>query len=167
MLKDFTVKAKLLIGVGVILTIICVNIIIMLNGLFNIQTSAKLVSNESVPFSITASNLKLQTCEVQQFLTDASATKNEDSLKEALNSAKIFKEDLNKFRIMFKKENDEKALKELDDIENVFDAYYNTGVRMANTYMKEGTESGNVIMQDFDKVALKIHERVNKSNNVK
>jgi methyl-accepting chemotaxis protein len=162
MLKDFTVKAKLLIGVGVILTIICVNIIIMLNGLFNIQTSAKLVSNESVPFSITASNLKLQTCEVQQFLTDASATKNEDSLKEALNSAKIFKEDLNKFRIMFKKENDEKALKELDDIENVFDAYYNTGVRMANTYMKEGTESGNVIMQDFDKVALKIHERVNK-----
>ena len=162
MLKNLSVRAKLLLGIGFILGIIFLNSLIILNGLSNIKKSANLVANESVPFSITASNLKLQTCEVQQFLTDASATKNEGSLQEAQNSAQIFKQDLNKFRTMFKNENDEKALKEVDDVEKIFDAYYSTGVKMAHTYIKDGTESGNVIMEDFDKVATQIHGRVDK-----
>lgn len=162
MIKNLSVKSKLLIGIGLIILTIIINIGYILSGLQDIKSSATLVANESVPYSITASNLKLQTCEVQQFLTDASATKNKDSLGEAENSAKIFKEDLQKFRIMFKNEQDEKALKEVDEIEKVFDAYYATGVKMANTYITDGTESGNVLMEDFDKVAVQIHERVDK-----
>ena len=162
MIKNLSVKSKLLIGIGLIILTIIINIGYILSGLQDIKSSATLVANESVPYSITASNLKLQTCEVQQFLTDASATKNKDSLGEAENSAKIFKEDLQKFRVMFKNEQDEKALKEVDEIEKVFDAYYATGVKMANTYITDGTESGNVLMEDFDKVAVQIHERVDK-----
>ncbi|MBI5094783.1 MAG: methyl-accepting chemotaxis protein [Candidatus Hydrogenedentes bacterium] len=111
-----------------------------------------------------AEEMNLSVVQVQQFLSDVSATRGLDGLdsgfKEAETNAQSFKQGLDKFRLMYSQRHDEAKLQELQDIEKAFDAYYETGKTMAKAYVAEGPAGGNKLMSGFDKSAEDLTRRL-------
>ncbi|CAK0772121.1 hemerythrin [Gammaproteobacteria bacterium] len=108
-----------------------------------------------------AKDICYHTVQVQQFLTDASLTHDRSGLNEARNHFEAAQELLN--RLMDLAPNDEthihsitKDLKEMQQI----------GEKMADTYITQGVEAGNILMKgsdiNFDHLSLQVQEEVNR-----
>lgn len=108
-----------------------------------------------------ANELRYNIIQIQQFLTDASATKSlpgyDDgfpSAKESYDNAKKVIDDLNGL----KQTDAQKQL--LENMVAQLDDYYNLGFEMANTYISSGTDAGNAFMGKFDPIAVSLDENM-------
>ncbi|MBF0110953.1 MAG: methyl-accepting chemotaxis protein [Magnetococcales bacterium] len=111
----------------------------------------------SLPLLVVADDMVAATIEVQQWLTDVSATHNADGFQDARDAAEVFRAGLRRFR-----EHDQGSadrLHFLDTLEVAFNELYATGERMAHAYMNEGLEAGNRIMEAFDEASDVLKER--------
>ena len=113
----------------------------------------------AVPILNKTHELKLTVVQVQQWLTDISATRALDGLNDGFDEAE---NNATKFRALIQEltELDGKNSELYQSITPVFDAYYNTGKKMARAYIDEGPSGGNQIMAEFDEVAEKISTQV-------
>lgn len=113
----------------------------------------------SVPVLNKTHELKLSVVQVQQWLTDISATRAKDGLNdgfdEAENNAQKFKTLINELAQLSPEHS-----QIYRDMLPVFDAYYTTGIKMAKAYIDEGPEGGNKMMTEFDKVAAAMSTEV-------
>ncbi len=101
--------------------------------------------------------MKLEVVQVQQWLTDISATRAapglDDGYKEAEKYAKLFRENNDKLKKLFAGTPTEETLKDLD---KTFEVYYDMGRAMAAAYIKDGPAGGNAAMEKFDPAAEKM-----------
>ena len=151
-----TIKSKLQLSSFVTAIILIALSIVVYVLVSAIKEKAEHVKSESLPYVLTANDMKFQVCQVQQFYSDVGATREEDGLKEADEAAEKFLKTVLKFKEMYKNENDNKALARIEQIEKDFAAYRQEGKTMAETYVKHGTEAGNKVMEGFDIKASKI-----------
>lgn len=104
-------------------------------------------------------DLKLNVVQVQQFLTDISATRAAEGFDGGFEEAEVyalkFKDTIKKL-ILINPEDKEK----LQQIDKEFDPYYEVGKNMANLYIKDGPVTGNILMEEFDVKAEKINNVV-------
>jgi methyl-accepting chemotaxis protein len=168
MLKNFKLATKLVLGFAVpVLAIIAILI-----GTYVVTSSIKknagqalIESKQSFNFSTLAQKMKLDVVQVQQWLTDISATRGQDGLDdgfdEAENSKQSFLSGLSKFKKMYADKGDQKSIDELDIMERAFGAYYEAGRTMAQAYVKGGPQEGNQFMADFDSAAEGLNETIN------
>ena len=100
-----------------------------------------------------AKDAKICVIQVQQWLTDISATRGapgfDDGFGEAENYAKEFRSITSQFRMMFVKENDNENIAKIDSVINSFDAYYEMGKIMAKAYVDKGPDSGNILYAEI------------------
>ena len=157
MLKNIKLAYKLFSGFAVLLLMM-----VAIAGLTfviakGVQDKARLAQEESVFFAGVAQKMKFDAVQVQQYLSDISATRGLDGLNDGFQKAdearKSFLAGLAKFREMFRRENDTQHLQKLDAMESKFQAYHEKGKAMAQAYVDGGPASGNKHMADFDKVA--------------
>ncbi len=117
--------------------------------MFRVILSNRQVSTVTYPVVALANEMELATTQVQQYLSDISATRGQDGLEDgfenAEENAKLFKESLKKFVLI----KPEKA-KFIKEYEENFDAYYLLGKKMAQIYIKDGPAAGNKLMPEFD-----------------
>ena len=117
------------------------------------------IENQFIPILNKAHELKLSVVQVQQFLTDISATRGldglDDGLEEAEVNARLFRSLIQELREL-DSQNDEQYQKMLP----IFEDYYATGQRMAHAYVEQGPAGGNRMMEEFDTVASNISEEV-------
>ncbi|WP_419254165.1 methyl-accepting chemotaxis protein [Caulobacter sp. ErkDOM-YI] len=96
--------------------------------------------------------------QVQQFLTDISATRGEDGLSDGFEQAEAFRkrfaEDGARARKLAFKLGAPELAQRLANSQAMFEAYYSSGVTMARAYIDGGTSAGNVHMAGFDAAAL-------------
>ncbi|MBI3794887.1 MAG: methyl-accepting chemotaxis protein [Nitrospinae bacterium] len=101
-----------------------------------------------------ADDMKLEVVQVQQFLTDISATRGakgfDDGYKNAEEHSKLFHEASDKLKTLFKGSQTET---ELAAVDVKFDNFYKIGREMAAVYIKEGPDGGNKFMEKFDPIA--------------
>ena len=120
-----------------------------------ISGQATYVAENKIPILNKAHRAKLAVVQVQQWLTDISATRARDGLNdgfdEAENNAKVFR-GLVSDLIALDSANAEAYRAMLP----VFDAYYDVGRKMAQSYIDEGPAGGNKMMAQFDEVAAKM-----------
>ena len=114
------------------------------------------VSYESV---MLADELKLSVVQVQQWLTDISATRGLSGYDDGLSEAEVYAQNVYDILDRLDAVNPEYA-DEAQDIRDKFAPYYETGQTMAQAYIAEGPAAGNVIMGEFDTVAANINEAV-------
>jgi methyl-accepting chemotaxis protein len=126
---------------------------VLVNG---VERRSKQVANESVPFLQLSNAMQLDISEVSQFFADASATGNPAAMLEADKNATEFRQDIARFKEMFKKENNARALKEAEEIAVLFDRYYDQGKQMATAYITKGREEGNALMTENDALREKL-----------
>ena len=123
MFKDMRIGTRLFLGFGLVFAIMGVILLaasLLMNGVIK---SSRHVEQESLPYALMADRMVLDTVQVQEFLTDVSATHNREALAEAENSAKSFRAGLSKFLSMYEKENDRESLRLLGEIEERFNKF--------------------------------------------
>ena len=116
------------------------------------------VRDESVAFALTAKDMEMNVTQVQQFLSDISATRGldglDDGLKDAEQQYNEFNTALTRFERLFASKSDQKGLENSKQIRADFSAFYAYGVKMAHAYIDGGPAIGNKLMPDFDKASL-------------
>ena len=103
--------------------------------------------------------------QIQQFLSDASATHRRDSFDDAAKFAKDFQERVVAIRAVLASPdarfalggNLETLVEALDSSVRFFPEYNALGIKMAEVYIGEGVEAGNVLMEKFDPMSDKIN----------
>jgi methyl-accepting chemotaxis protein len=109
------------------------------------------------PLMLSIKEVQLDIVQVQQWLTDISATRGLDGLNDgfdqAASFAKKFEVDTATVRELARKNGLKDVDEQLDIVVAAFPPYYETGIGMARNYIDQGPESGNKTMADFDAVA--------------
>lgn len=120
------------------------------------------VRDESVAFALTAKDMEINVTQVQQFLSDISATRAMDGTSNGFKDAEIhynnFIADLAKFEQMYAAEKDLNSLESCKLIKADFNAFYANGVKMAHAYIDGGPTMGNKLMPEFDKASLALQK---------
>ena len=126
------------------------------------------IGGTELPLLLTIKEIKVDVIQVQQWLTDISATRGLDGLNDGFDEAETyarkFRTDLARARQLLMSdehgasEAHSELMASLDRAEAAFEPYYSTGVRMARAYVDYGPEEGNKMMAAFDGVAAEIGE---------
>jgi len=159
-LKNIRIGYRLAIGFGSIIVLLSVTILTTVFFLNNLRSNVEQTANESLPFSILAQNMLVNVVQVQQFMTDASATHDREPMEDAKKNADEFYEGIKKFRAMFEKENDKEALQKINDLEKSFQQLYITGEKMTEAYINRGTAAGNLVMEIFDQDSSDLGKKI-------
>jgi len=150
MFKHTSVKLQLMVGFagGVGLNILTMLLIGML--LVQLTTAIHQIDKKNLPNALTAAEMNLSRSEVQQFLTDVSATHDREGYKEAEAAAQQFRNGVEKFKQLYQHDNDPQKLQQINALEADFNRFYASGKVMAETYIEKGIEAGNVLMKGSD-----------------
>jgi methyl-accepting chemotaxis protein len=161
-ISDMKVGTRLALSFGIVTLLFAVAALISLILLKSVLNDSKRVDSESLPYALLAEDLAKDGIEVQQWLINVSASHNQDRYKDAEKAAKKFKDGLLRFKKMVQRENDETALKGIENLSSAFDTFYETGRLMANAYITQGVKAGNKLMEKFDGDAAALTENVEK-----
>ncbi len=134
------------------------------NSMKDVDASVKVAQETASVLAIKAKNLQLHVVQVQQWLTDISATRGvegfDDGFDEAQKHAEAFGSLLSDFQDHFTSENDEEALKSANELQAKFNAFYAMGQKLAQAYIDGGPEAGNLMMGEFDTVAAALADEI-------
>jgi len=99
-------------------------------------------------------DMKLDVVQVQQFITDISATRGAEGfdggLKEAAEYAALYHKHSDKLKTLFA---GGEMVSKLSSLDATFEKFYSFGQQMADVYIKSGPEEGNKMMEQFDPIA--------------
>ena len=159
-----TIGKKL--GIILLVVVVLLPVSIAVNWYYGEQSVqlAEQTRTESFVYAMKAKQMQVAVIQVQQFLSDISATRGakgyDDGLDNAKAQAEIFKGLYDDFNKMYTRENDSKNLAALEKMKNDFAGYYEVGKEMAAVYIKDGPEAGNKLMVKFDPLAEQITKEI-------
>lgn len=164
--KNFKISHRLTIVISAILVLVLFTNILNISFLSKIRSNSELAKNESLVFAMYAKEFQLSVIQVQQWLTDISATRAAEGFDDGFGEAQVHfeagNESLDKFQAMFSEENDSEMLEFIETLRGEFSSFYEMGIGMAKAYIEGGPEQGNVFMEKFDPYAATISESVDK-----
>ena len=122
------------------------------------------ITGKDIPeLLISIKNIQISIIQVQQYLSDVSATRGQDGLddgfEDAAKNAAEFAKLTAATRDTARKLKLDDVASSVGEVEAAFKPYYEFGQKMAKTYVAEGPASGNKLMPEFDKTT----ERLSKS----
>lgn len=137
---------------------------VQLIGAYRLHSSNILldeIKNKTQTKALYAQELKINLIQVQQYITDISATRALDGLDDGLEKAE---EHANKFRNgidKLKKISNVNEQDQLDKFLGDFERFLQIGKVMANDYIEYGPERGNNIMLQFDYASQNLNDQIN------
>jgi methyl-accepting chemotaxis protein len=150
MFETMTVRARLTGGFGSVLTIFLGVMLTLGVQLGEVKKDTQQIDAETLPYILVTDEMALSVAQVQQFLTDVSATHKVQGYKDAEAAAQRFLAGATKFQSMYQRENNSQAIKAIENLETRFKAFYSLGKEMADVYVNKGVEAGNGVMEKFD-----------------
>ncbi|TRW92777.1 methyl-accepting chemotaxis protein [Candidatus Methylobacter oryzae] len=147
-------KNRILLGFCSLIIMMAVIIYVSLAQFSKVQHNTAELNTAVMPLAQAAEAMMVDVIQVQQFLTDVSATHNPGGYKDAEAAAADFKS--RKEQILLSGTIASSQKEELAKIDLAFDQFYNQGKRMAATYTDQGIAAGNAIMTDFDAASLRL-----------
>jgi methyl-accepting chemotaxis protein len=157
MFKKISFKHKIIFGFLIpILTLVGSSIFLGIK-MTSVQETSLDIKNTEIILASAANEMKFDAAEVQQWLTDVSATRGapgfDDGPKKAEEYATILKKQLDIFQSHYERTKNTEKLSQIKLIREKFDAFYQTGITMSKLYIKDGPTAGNAYMEHFDKAA--------------
>lgn len=153
-------KNRILLGFCSLIMMMTIIITVSLLQFSKSQQSAEELSNTVMPIATATEAMAVDLIQVQQFLTDVSATHDPQGYQDAEKAAVDFKKKMAQVLASEAISSAQKA--ELSKIDTAFDPYYDQGKRMAAAYADKGIEAGNAFMDDFDARSLSLAELMRK-----
>ena len=134
--------------------------------LASFKEELSVIAHDQVDLLIASKNIRANVIQVQQFLTDISATRAQDGLNDGFELAKeagdAFAIEVKKAEAIAKRNDYQEVLIILKKLTANFEPYYATGQKMAKAYIADGPASGNQIMGDFDATSSAMQEECEK-----
>lgn len=112
-----------------------------------------------------SSALKLHVVQVQQWLTDISATRAMEGFDDGFDEAAKHAESVKTVIQELKSLNPDQTAA-LDAVLSSFIPYYETGIKMAEAFIEGGPDLGNEMMEIFDNTAQTINENVDQFSEI-
>ena len=160
-----TLFAKIIGGYIAAIAVIGVLSAVIANNAIGFRKIAQASEYEILPNTLNAKDLQMHVIQVQQWLTDISATRGaegfDDGYDEAEEHAKAFREIVKGYRDFYSAKSDSKKTEQMDTLQKSFDEFYSVGKQMAAAYIEYGPERGNEFMERFDPFAEEIYGEVN------
>jgi methyl-accepting chemotaxis protein len=150
MFKSLRIRVQLGIGFGVVVGLFSVALVVVGLLLSDLTRDVKQINAETLPNVVAVDEMDLSRSDVQQFLTDVSATHDPAGYKDAEESATRFHHGAEAFKQLYKQRNDINGQKTVEALEADFNKFYATGKVMADTYVTQGMEAGNLLMKGTD-----------------
>ena len=167
---------KTLRGQGIVASLLSMLIYVVVAGsgmwgIYKLSNNISVMSVESSkktdlvsPLLQASNNIKNDVVQVQQWLTDVSATRAQDGMNDGFDVAegfaKSFKKDTAIALKLAQDLNLDGVTRILKAMQGSFPAYYSTGQKMAKAYVEFGPAGGNKMMGEFDGTAASIGESV-------
>ena len=166
MFKNSSLKTILLAGGFIISLIAVINITVNSIQLKDIENKVIEKENEILPHVFSFLNLQRDVIQVQQWLTDVSATRAAEGFDDGFGIAEKYFKSGNKILdhviTEHKKYNEPEMVQELEEFKSDFNSFYDIGLKMANVYVKDGPTEGNKLMLELDPFAEKLTIKLNK-----
>ncbi len=165
-LARFKIK-KILVAVAIIIvTALIAGMVSNYSNMKSIKYSADELSNEILPNTFDFLAVEQGITRVHMWFLDASATKYKEGFQDGLEKAKRDFEFTNKhidnLIKMHAQMGEEEMVKELKNFKAEFSQYYEAGKKMAQEYIKNGTEAGNKAMLEFEPISDKLLPQLKK-----
>ena len=164
MFKNFKINHVLWGTAFFIATIMSINSMYTYNNISNAEELIEKKRVEVSPQIFRFLNLKIDVIQVQQWLTDISATRAHEGFDDGFNEAKKYfkhgNEILDLLITDYKRFKENEMIENLETFKSDFNSFYNIGIKMANIYIKSGSIEGNKIMLELDPYAEKLANRL-------
>jgi methyl-accepting chemotaxis protein len=155
-MKDFhmSIRARILWGFALPI-VLFIGFTVWLGGqLGQVKQSMTAVSQTSVQHALLATQLDKNVVQIQQFLSDVSATRGKDGLDDGFQKAQenfdALNVSLNTFEEYFASTGDAQSLQQMRQIKTSASTYFSSGQAMARAYVANGPAEGNKLMAGFD-----------------
>lgn len=154
-LSNISIKSRFYLLSAILAVIIVFEIAAVFIAIDDISDQVSELSESSIQTLNKSHQLKLAVVQVQQWLTDISATRGQDGLNDGFDEAQA------NSRVVLRLLDELAALNPADTdhfnlMRKEFNDYYEVGKQMAQAYIDGGPSSGNQMMAAFDEVAAKI-----------
>ncbi|WP_462171300.1 methyl-accepting chemotaxis protein [Pseudoalteromonas xiamenensis] len=149
MLKQLQIITKCYLISAVILTVLLVQSVFSHFLMSSISQNVDEQQSITLPTLEASYELKINIIQIQQWLSDISATRAMDGLNDGLDEATNSYNQAVKTIIELERLLPEKSA-DLAKIKHALDTYFETGKTMANAYITGGAHEGNKTMSDFD-----------------
>ncbi len=165
-----TIARKVVLGFAAIIVLsvltLVISIVERLGTVANVDvadTANKTVHDILLPLERYARIAQYDVVQVQQFLSDASATHHEDSFNDAAKYAKDFQEQIAALRQILTTngrqlfgDGYDRLAQTTEHAEKLFPEFNRLGTVMARTYIDQGIKAGNELMEKFDPMSDEI-----------
>lgn len=166
LLNNFKIKQILVVVSAVVLGVLLLTMAVNHRNMSVIDEHSNKQSKEVLPNLFDFLELQLNIVQVQQWLTDVSATRAEEGFDDGYSEAgKYFMNAnlvLDRLIKAHKELGEDEMVRELEDFKTDLQEYYVIAVEMANTYINKGTSEGNRVMEKLDLFAEKLSSRLDK-----
>ena len=155
--RNVSIGKKLWVSFGAISLIVVVLGIFPFHASLSTGESISKVKEEIYPDTMGFIDLKFHIIQIQQWLTDISATRAaqgyDDGFDEAQSHYQAAKFILQQKQVQHRQRGESRVVQTLAEAEQNLDAYYETGKKMAQAYIDGGPGAGNQMMESFDTTA--------------
>ncbi len=148
--SNLKLSTQLGIGIAAVVLVFALCLLLVTVQVSRLKQGVADVSGRSLPMVVAVDRMNLSRSEVQQFLTDVSATHETGGYAEAQASAEQFRQAAGQVRDILGQRQDSGELAQLTEIEKRFEAFTQIGKDMAAAYLKDGMEAGNLLMKGKD-----------------
>ncbi len=166
MFKNFSIKKILVLSGILIFSVASINLVVNIFQLSSVENKVKEKEHDILPTVFNFLELQKDVIQVQQWLTDVSATRAAEGFADGFDISKEYflkaNTLLDKMILEHKNKNENDEVKDLEEFKSNFNQFYEVGLKMANTYVKFGPEEGNKIMEELDPFAEKLTDKLDK-----
>ncbi|MBV5320535.1 MAG: methyl-accepting chemotaxis protein [Sulfuricurvum sp.] len=162
-LHQIYIRTMLKIIIGIIAFFLLISAVSMYTSTAHMEIKLEVQNKETIPQAMGYINLKINVIQIQQWLTDISATRGAKGYDDGFDEAeKYYKESNALLDQMITAEKDNASKKEeLEKFKHDLDEYYTIGKKMAEAYIAGGPEAGNTWMGKVDPYAEELTTRLN------
>jgi len=158
-LSRLNLKQQLVAVVLMLVITAGITIVLILSSEHRLSSQMDTLLDHDVVVMDKAHQLNLAVVQVQQWLTDISATRGKDGLNDGFDEAEAqarrFRELLTELQQI-----DPAGHEEYGRMLPAFESYYAAGKRMATAYVEGGPDAGNALMSEFDAAAEKLSDEI-------
>ena len=163
-MNQFAIKTRILAGFALPI-LLFVGFTFWFSGqLAQVRQSLNQVSEQSVQYALLAATMDKNVVQVQQFLSDISATQGKDGLDDGFKKAQEnydeFSAGLARFEKYFSQTGDAASAKQVQTIKADAAAYYATGQAMTQAFVAAGPAAGNKLMGSFDSASEQLQKQL-------
>jgi methyl-accepting chemotaxis protein len=160
-LSNYSIVTRAWILLGSIMSILAIGIFTTWMTNSSVRNTTDRLVTHDYDFQLKVLDLQLHIVQVQQWLTDISATRGLDGLDDGYAEAEKHAGDAKKLIDEISRQDPENS-DFYKEMQATFDSYYLTGKKMAGLYVAEGPAGGNAFMETFDKAAESMSDALDK-----